>query len=95
VASSSPFKQRRPKPRFPNRVVTPLPRIRAVPGPSLAAAGDEVVARIPRKGNCAPVPFFFFASSPRGGREKKEENKTNVRTYFIWPGLDFCTRTIT
>jgi hypothetical protein len=31
---------------------------------------------------------------PRGGR-KKTKNPTNVRTYFICPGLDFCTRTMT
>jgi hypothetical protein len=30
----------------------------------------------------------------RGGR-KKNPKKTNVRTYFIWPGSNFCTRTMT
>jgi hypothetical protein len=30
------------------------------------------------------------------GRQKKKPQKTaNVRTYFIWPGLNFCTRTTT
>jgi hypothetical protein len=33
-------------------------------------------------------------SVSRGDRKKKEK-KTNVRTYFIWPGLNFCTRTMT
>jgi hypothetical protein len=28
----------------------------------------------------------------QGATEKKRKKTANVRTYFIWPGLSFCTR---
>jgi hypothetical protein len=49
------------------------------------------------------LSILFFFGAPRSklllitkGRQKKNLKKTtNVRTYFIWPGLSFCTRTMT
>jgi hypothetical protein len=42
-----------------------------------------------------PRVFFGGPLPLRQGAAEEKKKPANVRTCFIWPGLNFCTRTMT